>query len=193
MGNSEKITLDTNDNSPQDSYDDVQLRAPKVKPSRGSSKRKKGVLERIAQKKTVQSKQKGVGDENATMTDKLSSNPIDMGDTLKSSPSASKKRNPNNLDAHPNTYNATQVPLMQQNIYPPTYMTGYPMMYDTDGAPQVNHQQQSDVPFFLTSDQDRNQSFVSSECPVPMFYMPSYPGGPVRRRRRLHFEDSSRA
>ncbi|KAF9595235.1 hypothetical protein IFM89_038089 [Coptis chinensis] len=108
QGASQKNTLDINGNPPQDSYDDVKLRAPKLKQNRGSSKRKKG----------------------------------------------------------------------------------YPMMYGTDGASQVNRQQESDRPFFLTTDWDANQSYIPSEGFVPMFYMPTYPGGPVCR---LDFqEDSSR-
>ncbi|KAF9595903.1 hypothetical protein IFM89_005971 [Coptis chinensis] len=150
QGASQKNTLDIDD-PPQDSYDDVQLRAPKLKQNRGSSKRKRGVIERNTRKKSVQSKQKGTEEENATMTQEH------------------EQSNPNNFDVQ----NATQ-----QGIYPPAYMTGYPMMYGTDGASQVNRQQESDRPLFLTTDRDTNQSYIPSEGPVPMFYMPTNPGAP---------------
>ncbi|KAF9621072.1 hypothetical protein IFM89_016113 [Coptis chinensis] len=207
QGASQKNTLDIDD-PPQDSYDDVQLRAPKLKQNRGSSKRKRGVIERNTRKKSVQSKQKGTEEENATMTqehEQSNPNNFDVQNATQESLTHQPPMKPNHDGgisnvhqfsqdssgfAHQPLWNSNQMSLMQQGIYAPAYMTGYPMMYGTDGASQVNRQQESDRPLFLTTDWDTNQSYIPSEGPVPMFYMPTYPGGPVRR---LDFQDSSRA
>ncbi|KAF9597151.1 hypothetical protein IFM89_016139 [Coptis chinensis] len=156
QGASQKNTLDIDD-PPQDSYDDVQLRAPKLKHNRGLSKRKTGVIERNTRKKSVQSKQK---------------------ESLTHQP----PMKPNHDGGISNVHQFSQ-----QGIYPLAYMTGYPMMYGIDDASQVNRQQESDKSFFLTTDRDMNQSYIPSEGQVPMFYMLTYPGGPVRR---LDFQDS---
>ncbi|KAF9618593.1 hypothetical protein IFM89_002288 [Coptis chinensis] len=187
QGASQKNTLDIDD-PPQDSYDDVQLRAPKLKQNRGSSKRKRGVIERNTRKKSVQSKQKSTEEENATMTqehEQSNPNNFDVQNATQESLTHQPPMKPNHDGGISNVHQFSQ-----QGIYPPAYMTGYPMMYGIDGASQVNRQQESDRPLFLTTDRDTNQSYIPSKGLVPMFYMPTYPGGPVRR---LDFQDSSRA
>ncbi|KAF9612813.1 hypothetical protein IFM89_004223 [Coptis chinensis] len=189
QGASQKNTLDIDD-PPQDSYDDVQLRAPKLKQNRSSSKKKRGAIERNTRKKSVKSKQKGTEDENTTMTQEHEQSNLNNFDVQNATQVGG---NPNvcihysSGFAHQPLWNSMS--LLQQGIYPPAYITRYPMMYGTDGASQVNRQQESDRPLFLTTDRDTNQSYIPSEGHVPMFYMPTYQGG----LRRLDFQDSSRA